>query len=172
MRWSILMVGLLGIWLGGCQETRYVHVGQNWVSLQKLKPPEQSFAVEAGGKDRFEVGDDLRYTVVSRRSGQLWVIQVDPNDEVTLLYPNDHVARNDIDADRPVEIPPRGADWSIEAGKPLGTSIVAFIVTTDDPGLENVLGRADDLGKALQRVKDSPDWGMTTKTIEVVEKAR
>ena len=71
MRSSILMLCILGTLLGGCEETRYVPVGQNWASLQKLKPPEDSFKVEASGKDRSEVGATLSYTVVSQRPGRL-----------------------------------------------------------------------------------------------------
>ena len=68
--------------------TEYIHVGPNWAAIHKLKPSEKTFRVKVRGDDAFKLGETLDFKVKSKKSGQLWVVQVDPADEMTLMVPN------------------------------------------------------------------------------------
>jgi hypothetical protein len=155
--------------LTGCQKTDDVLVGPNWEALRKLKADTQAFQVEASGKENLRVGDELRYLVTSSHTGKLWMLQVDAQDQVSVLYPNEYVADNTIEANLPATIPPAGATWTLEASEPLGKNLLAFIVLSDAVNLSDAIDQEKDFSKALRIVENSTTWGMTTKVIEVQE---
>ncbi|MBU2551055.1 MAG: DUF4384 domain-containing protein [Proteobacteria bacterium] len=152
----------------GCAgNTRYVHVGPSWAALNDMKTSERTFRVWVWGPDRADLGDRIDFEVQSEQSGRLWVVQVDPHDELTVLWPNDKVKDNRIEAQTRVHIPPQGADWSIVAGEPAGQSVVAFIVTRGDVDLADVLPQDDGMAKALSLVSETPNWGLIKRVIDV-----
>lgn len=150
----------------GCQKDRYIHVGSNWDALHKLEPPEESFGVTAGGPGKTALGEDLAFRVVSENEGRLWVVQVSPDDRMSVMFPNDAVRDNRIGAGETVRIPPPGADWTIAANEPAGKSIVAFVVTTGDIDLTDVLSGKDGVEKAI-RVAERSRWGLDKMVIDV-----
>lgn len=168
-----LVLLLLGALLTGCQQKPDdVLVGPNWEALRNLKPGDRSFQVHSSGRESLRVGDPMSYTVTTAQAGKLWVVQVDSHDEVSVLYPNTQVADNTIEANRPLTIPPKGGDWSLEASEPLGKSLVAFLVVTGDTQLDDLLQPKPNLDKALRVVKAAPTWGMATRVVEVQEAKR
>lgn len=167
-RLVLLLVCLMGLSLS-CRETEYVHVGENWAAVNEIQPSEESFQVSVKGKETVQLGQDLHFEIRSQQSGKLWVVQVSPDDSLALLFPNDRVSDNSIQAETSVHIPPKDAGWSIQAGKPLGKSVVAFVITVGDTDLQDVLHQEKSMTKALQLVDQAPSWGLDKLVIDVKE---
>ena len=169
----LILGTLLGL-LAGCQDQQYIHVGPNWDNLQKLQPGEDSFQVEVRGGDRYVLGDMITFAVRSKRAGNLWVVQVDPDDDVATLFPNDHERNTAIPANTWVEIPPAGVEWGFQAAKPAGASVFAFIVTTGDVRITDILAQAETgqatTAKAVDIVVDKASWGLAKQVIKVEER--
>lgn len=144
----------------------YVYVGPNWASVHSLKAPANSFAVKAQGPQKAQLGDELVFSVTSERAGRLWVVQVDPADELSLLLPNAVLSSNEINVGQTVQIPPAGADWTIEAAEPLGKTVVAFIVTQGDLDMEEVLN-GQETSKALQVLRRADSWSVGKIVVDV-----
>ena len=165
-----LLALLLFVAAGACQRTEYVHVGANWDALQTLEPPDETFDVEVRANDRYEVGEKLSVRVQSAKAGRVWIVRVDPDDEVSLIFPNQFAKDNAIEAGEWLSIPAEGSRWSLEADEPVGASMVAAIVTVGDADLDDVLGSEKSIPKALRLVEADPSWAVAKKVIEV-EKA-
>ena len=165
----VLLLFTLLLILSGCNKTEYIHVGPNWDALNKIKPSENTFSVNANAKEKYRVGDKLEFTVSSFKEGKLWIVKVDPDDSVEKLFPNEAAKDNSIKANIPLNVPGIGAAWSFKADKPLGKSVVVFIVTTGDTDLDDVLGQNGNMAKALRLVQESPQWGLEKHVIDVIE---
>lgn len=162
------LVSLLTV-VTACDKTEYVHVGPNWDALNKVKLSKNSFGVKAKLKEKYTVGDKLQFTVTSKKDGLLWIAKVDPDDKLEMLYPNAAVKDNKIKANRPLNIPSKDAKWSYQADKPVGKSVVVFIVTTGNTKIGEILNDKKDMSKALQLVDESTQWGLDKHVIDVVE---
>jgi hypothetical protein len=156
----LLFTAFLGI--TACNQKEYVHVGENWAALNDLNPSRSSFSVNAQTHSSYQLGEDLNFQVTSARDGHLWVVRVDPNDEAVVLYPNAYTGDNTVWAGENVQIPPAGADWALEASEPLGESIVAFIVTTENTDIEEILNAPSEATAARL-----PPWGMAKEVITI-----
>lgn len=148
--------------------TEYIHVGQNWDAVYRTNSPENKVKVAVTSKEKIKVGDQMSFSVTSDKDGKLWVIQVDPDDKVTTLLPNSVEKGNDIKAKHPFRFPPAGANWSVQASKPAGKSIIAFIVTTGGSGLADAIA-AKDMAKSLAIVEQAPAWGIAKVVVDVTE---
>jgi len=163
---ALALAALLAFFPVGCQKDRYIHVGPNWDALNTLNPPEDGFGVSAGGPGKTTLGQDLSFRVSSEKEGRLWVVQVSPDDRMNVMFPNNAVRDNRIAAGETLRIPPRGADWAIAASEPAGKSIVAFVVTTGNIDLTDVLSGNDGMEKAI-RVAERAAWGVDKMVIDV-----
>ncbi|MCB1876529.1 MAG: DUF4384 domain-containing protein [Chromatiales bacterium] len=153
-----------------CKETEIVHVGPNWNELHQLASTGKSFEIKADvGRTRYKLGEDLSFEVESPRSGRLWILQVDPADEVSLLFPNARSPINTVRAGQRLQIPSPDDSWVIEAAEPRGKSIVAFVVTTGDMDIRDALGgaRQEVMHKTLQLVADEPAWAIAKHYIDI-----
>ena len=153
--------------VNGCKTTEYVHVGPNWDELNKIKSSEKTFSVKATVKDELKLGDRLDFEIKSKQAGKLWIVRVDPNDQVKMLFPHSHAKNNKIKAGESMIVPGKNARWHLEASKPAGKSIVAFIVTTGDTTLTDVINKQKSMPKALRLVESSPRWGLDKHVINV-----
>jgi len=146
--------------LSACS-TKYVHVGPNWDSIHSLKASEKTFAVHAQGTTTAALGEVVKFSVRSEKSGRLWVVKVDPDDDIALLFPNAVSGSNWIDAGQQLTVPPAGEDWDIVAAEPTGFSTVAFIVTDQDTDLGDVFNEQDaTMNKAFAFLKTRSSWGI------------
>ncbi len=153
----------------GCNETQYIHVGPNWDSLSKLTPPKESFAVNLStDHSTIKEGEEMRLSVLSEKSGQVWVVNVDQNDELIPILPNNQTSDNTITANAPFMIPPKGADWTIEAAEPYGKLLIACIVTTGNTDLKEALENGD-ISNFLGLINKAPLWGIKTLVIDVTK---
>lgn len=159
---TAILLFMLFLSITACNQKEYVHVGENWAALNNLNPSRSSFSVNARTHSSYQLGEDLNFQITSARDGRLWVVRVDPDDEAVVLYPNAYTGDNTVLAGENVQIPPAGADWALEASEPLGESIVAFIVTTENTDIEEVLN-ASSATEAAQL----PPWGMAKEVINI-----
>lgn len=156
----------------GCQTgggtTDSGEAGPNRRVLEALEPPGGGFEVTASLASRYRVGDDIRFTVTSGRTGKLWIVQVDAGDERSVLYPNPQQRDNTIRAGQPLQIPPARAKWGFDAAPPLGTTVVAFIVTTGADRLDDVLPPEAVPGSSQPKglsVRKDLFWGLARHTM-------
>ncbi len=160
------MVFLL-LFFTGCQTKEYIHVGENWKALQELQEPENTFKVTVKGADSAKIGEELQYSVVAAKSGQLWIVQVDSEDNLALLYPQDDSQPNEIRAGKKFLIPPKESSLILEAAEPAGLSMVAFIVTTENADISKVVTESNSMEKAIRLVEEEPAWGIAKKIVEI-----
>ncbi len=169
---NILLIAFAFI-LTACEEEKeYIHVGPNWNTIYQLKDTGKSFKIELSGvKSSYHLGETLVFDIQSKKTGKLWIVQVDPNDEVSLLMPNQLQMDNRIEAKTPFHFPPAQVDWSAPAEKPLGKSVLAFIVTTGDADLNQVLSSksSDTMQKTFHIIKAEPEWAIQTKVVDIKE---
>jgi len=77
----------------------------------------------------YQVGDVVKVTVTSEHEGYLYVFNLDPEGEITCLYPNKTQNTNQIAANKSVLV---GAGaFDIKVSEPTGKDIVYAIVTTE-----------------------------------------
>lgn len=165
---AALTILLLG--LGGCQNKEFIHVGPNWDAISKLDPGEAGFEVEAKVPSSVKLGEPIEFKVTSEKPGRLWIVSVDREDELSLIFPNDVDPENRIGADETRMIPPPGARWTIDATEPAGENLVAFLITDEDVDLRDIIEGVpiEDSGeKTLRVVSDRHYWGVTTEVMEV-----
>ncbi len=163
------MLGLvcLAALFTGCQK-EYVHVGENWQTVHNLKGSENSFELEVSGPGTVNIGDVLEFTVRSEKSGRMWLVHVDTDDRVTLLYPDSESGSNWLDKNEYVTIPPRNSGQKIHAVAPAGPATVAFIVTDPDTELYQVLsGQNTTMKKVLEFVQTRPSWSVRHLVVDV-----
>ncbi len=163
----------LGLLLAGCNET-YVPVGSNWNRLHQLKPDSETFLVNgehAGFGNQYKIGEPIKLSITSERSGQLWVVAVDPKDQIELIYPNHKDSNNHIRAGQKVSLPAADAKWDFAVDGPAGPMLIAYIVTTGDTRVEDVLGAVDDkdMDKAIRLVDRRGAWGIARQVVNVKE---
>ncbi len=132
----LAMAGWALLLLGACGD-QYVHVGERWAALDQLAAPADALVVQVSGPRSGTVGDPVRFTVTPRDSGYLWVVQVDSQDQVSLLFPNEAEPDNQVAGGRERVIP--GEGYKLVLDKPTGVHLLAFILTSQEDGLGQVL---------------------------------
>ncbi len=162
---------LLSAGVVGCNEnkTEYVHVGPNWAKVHNLKPSDTTFSVKVEGKGAMKVGETMHFTIESAKSGKLWVVQVDPTDVVTAIFPSSYQQDNAIVADEPLTFPPTDGGYELVAAEPLGKSTIAFIVTNGNTILGDALRDGTMAAKALALRPADPEWGVGRIVVDVTK---
>jgi len=169
IRLTALVLGFMLLLYGSLAAgDRYVHIGPNWDALHKLEAPEDGFKVRIKAKTSLEIGDKMTFKATAEKDGRLWIVQVDPDDNPSLIFPNEKMPDNKIKAFTTITVPPEDAAWSIAASEPSGKSIVGAIVTTGDLDLRDVF-EGKDMDKALRIVEDEPTWGLAKVVVDVAE---
>ena len=150
---------------------RYVHVGPNWDALNKLASESGDFNVRVRVQRQAALGDQLQVQATSERDGHLWVVFVDPDDQVTLMYPNSKSTDNAVRAGETVTIPNDNSGWSLQATEPVGETLIAFIVTVGDLDLNDILTGSGEstMTEALMTIEDTASWSISKRVLEVVE---
>ena len=170
--WTLSLLALTILLLTGfnCQaKTEYIHVGPNWNAIHNLKASEGAFSVKIKGDARLETGDTIKISVKSKKEGRLWVIQVDAEDTVSLLFPNKKDKDNRVAAGKWHRFPADDSNYRIVATKPLGKSTIAAIVTTGETTLDDVFQGQKSMSKALTILPKEPAWGVAHIVVDVKE---
>jgi hypothetical protein len=151
-----------------CVQSEYMPVGPNWAAVAELEPEGETFDLETLGVTEYRLGDEMRFLATSARDGYLWIVQVGPDDSLSQLYPNDYSGDNRVRAGQITIVHPREAEWGLEAVDPVGKSIVAFVVTTDDMGLDPMLDTREPQ-KGLLAFDAAGPWAIQRLVISVTE---
>ena len=165
---AVLSVGLL-LGLSGCQQTE-IDVGPNWDALSRLDPAQSGFDITGKASTPVKLGERIEFEVTTPEPGRVWVLSIDGDDKLDLIYPNAMQRDNQVKAGDTVRIPPEGADWGIEAVEPTGKNLVAFLVTETDVDLERALDDARDERDGevvMQAIADRRYWGGMTQVVEI-----
>jgi hypothetical protein len=138
MKQVIWVISLLLV-LGGCrEEEQYVHVGERWAALNELDAPEDAMAVDVEGPQAGALGEAVSFNVTPKEDGYLWLLQVDGDDQVALLFPNAMEPDNAVSGGQARTIP-GSTNYKMTLEQPTGVQLLAFIVTSQPEGLESVL---------------------------------
>lgn len=164
---ALLLLGLFVV--AGCKrESAFVPLGPNAVAIDDLNPSGKTFLVKVETKGKkLKEGDPITFAVTSEKAGRVWVVQVDSEDNMDLLLPNDMTKANEIAAGGTISFPPADTKWNVVAEPPYGKSILACIVTTGDVDLSAALQDGGDKSKLLRLIGESPSWGVAKLIIEV-----
>jgi hypothetical protein len=98
----------------------------------EAKNDQKSFTLTADvdHKDHmYSIGDQVVVTVTSEKDGYLYIFNLDPDGEITCLFPNNSVMDNAITAGTPVSVP-SGGKYKISVSEPTGKDIVKVLVST------------------------------------------
>lgn len=175
MKKLIVLLALAGTTLlAGCKDN-YVPVGSRWNQLHLLTPSGDTFQVsgEHGGfGNSYKVGEPIKLSVTSERSGQLWVVAVDPKDELEVIYPNHKDRDNHIRANQKVTLPAADAGWEFAVDGPAGPMLLAYIVTTGETSVDDVLAAIDakNMDKAVRLVDRRGAWAIARQVVNVKDR--
>ena len=162
--------------LAGCATapttTEYVNVGPVWSQLYNL-PAGKDVAVKVEtDKPEYAVGERMQFTATAKADGKLWLVTVSPDDEVSLLFPNQLSPNNAVEAGTPLVIPALNSQYDLKAAEPVGKNVVLALVTTGNMGRDQVLEilrgkNQQQVSKAIAIEQRSPRWGSAKSVITV-----
>ncbi|MGH6815270.1 MAG: trypsin-like serine protease [Hyphomicrobiaceae bacterium] len=126
--------------------------------------------------NRVALGDKVVFETSSDIAGRLIILDINADREVMLLYPNEHVAPDDIGrigAGARVTVP--GPDYrgftAFQALEPLGRGTLIAVVAPEDFEIERFAAAKTVVNKGFQRVADAPSYLMRfIRQIEVALK--
>ncbi len=97
----------------------------------------------------YEEGDELQLSMqIPIHKGYLNIIQVDTNDQVNLLYPNQFQTDNRVEKGR-FDLPLEGFQWTVQ--EPYGPTLIVAILTRKKVNLyEESDGKRDGSGRILE----------------------
>jgi hypothetical protein len=106
--------------------------GPVWTELEALAQAADNSVGVILNQESFAEGDELVIQINVSRGGYLNVVNVGPDDQHTVLFPNEfHANDNYVDPGR-LTIPTERMNFTLPAGEPFGPSLV-FASITDEP---------------------------------------
>lgn len=181
---SVLILFLVCM-LGACDkpeseqpQRQFVMVGPQWQALAELKAPAGSLKLEVEPQHQpaLKAGDELSWSVTASADSALWIVSVDENDEINVLFPNAIASNNQLKANIKTHIPRDKNSWAIQVAPPGGKNQLVFIVTQGDVSLEEILpaelfkslgGSKKAIRLADATVGDKPQWAVSHSIITV-----
>ncbi|HKJ93702.1 MAG TPA: DUF4384 domain-containing protein, partial [Longimicrobiales bacterium] len=100
--------------------------------VAELENPASPFNVQfefANGRSDFRIGEQVKFRIRSERAGYLTLVDVEPNGEVIVLYPNELDQDNQVRAGQEVVWPTPAMNAMVQAQPPTGKGIVRAFVT-------------------------------------------
>ncbi|MCB1811147.1 MAG: DUF4384 domain-containing protein [Candidatus Competibacteraceae bacterium] len=154
----------------------YVYVGDNWRALDSLTPPVNSIQLAVQAPEEGTLDQKIQFQVTPNDNGYLWIVQIDANDQVQLLFPNNEEPENYIRVGNTITLPGRSG-YYYYLDRPLGQNLLAFIITSEKDGIsqvlppriKDVLYKSRDSRRFIRGVKyrQQQDWGVTKHVITV-----
>jgi hypothetical protein len=132
-----------------------------------LGPARGRVRVGMQGGNRVSLGKQYRLEADAKIGGQLVVIDVDANQKVSLIYPNDFLAVDDsghIEVGAPVSIPAdnySGALTAFEAVEPIGKGLLLAFVVPEGFKVERSVASKSVRGRGMQPVADPTSYLLT-----------
>ena len=172
--WLVVILALLVT--GACREEQFIHVGERWAALDRLQAPADAIAMKIQAPTKGSVGETVQLRITPQADGYLWVVQVDSEDQVALLFPNSEEPDNYVAADQERVIPGND-EYTLVLDRPTGTQLLAFFVTSQEDGLDQILSLEwrDEFGLDTERrnqamgVRLDSDrrWGLEKQVMKV-----
>lgn len=165
--------------LAASQQAALAPDGPNRLNMLAIGNPPAGFAITAVLQGQYRLGDTLQFRVTSERSGYLHIVQVDSQDQVTVLLPNAAVLDNRIEAGRQLVFPAPGSPLKVQAQEPVGESLLAFVVTSQALATNQLLPElfrpdgSSNSGRGLQLIDSGTaalgqaSWSIAKYTIDV-----
>ncbi len=138
--------------------------------IQGLPTPNKPIALQFKAKEHVNIGDPMHLSLWTEQNGRLWLLIVEPDNSISLIYPNKNAMDNTVIAKQWISIPAKEADWRIVAAAPGGISQLIAILTPPDIDLEAdllALNNASQLSDIHETLNALETWGIQTKTITV-----
>jgi len=111
-----------------------------------------SVTADVDHKDHmYNIGDAVVVTVTSEKDGYLYIFNLDPDGEMTCLFPNNSVMENAISANTAMTVP-SGGKYRIGVSEPTGKDIVKVLVCTQPLKTLSL----DELNKGLPKKPTFP----------------
>ncbi len=148
-------------------EVQKVETETNWDAVSKMSPEKLTFSISASGNSESKVGEDVTYRVNSDRDGYLSVISVDSEDVLGQIFPNIYVENTKVVKNQWKSIPEENS-WSLSTEKPLGDTVVVFIVSKNDVDISKAIENGNIKG-ANDLLNASGDWAIAAKVVLVKE---
>jgi len=99
----------------------------------------------------YNIGDAVVVTVTSEKDGYLYIFNLDPDNEMTCLFPNNSVMDNGITANTAMTVP-SSSKYRISVSEPTGKDIVKVVVCTQPLKTFSL----DELNKGLKHKTNFP----------------
>jgi hypothetical protein len=134
--------------------------------LDRIVNSSQFAVVLKPDKTALRVGDEIRFDVISTRGGYLNIVELRPDGELNVIFPNAMSGNNKISADVKTNVPGDvmgGKGFRFTASKPLGKSLMVALVTQEPVNLftEQRMGSTTGNFKSLT----SNDFGILKSTL-------
>jgi hypothetical protein len=127
--------------------------------------------VLAPTKTEWRVGETLSISVTARATGRLTLLMVDPQGEVTELFPNPYFNAGDsnfVAAGSRVTIPSDRSDYAIAVSDKLGEARLVALLRPADRPLPLACAEDTDRGAATSQAGGSERWGVRQLRVQVV----
>jgi len=110
----------------------------------ELKPAQGRVAIHVPGGTRVTIGNRYSFEVTSKVSGRLVIIDIDANQEIRQILPNEYTkdAAGFVQAEQKIIVPPRDGSWdftAFEARDPPGKGTLLAIVVPNDFPIRNTI---------------------------------
>jgi len=146
-----------------------VLLGNNWSSLEQLAITEQQLQITANTAN-LHIGDILEIKINIPESGYLNVINIDPSDEVYIVYPESSIADNRVKSGNLI-LPTPEMGYQLQLTEPSGENLFVAILSKEPINAYQGLGKGNKLdGKKiaeLYRSKTAKDYSIGKLVLEV-----
>lgn len=159
--------------IAGCETTghavRESGGSDNIATLEALKQPASGgvkVQAEANAAGKYHVGDPIKFRISGDKPGKLWVVMVNSENHAELLFPRDENDENTVDAGHEYQFPPRDSKQTLYADKPLGKTLLAFVVTGKGVELNDIISLKNGNLRNISFGSEN-QWGVAKLTIHV-----
>jgi len=166
-------------------------VGANRELIERVVNSSRFMVAMRSDRRRIPIGDRISFSVTSSKRGYLNLVELEPNGNLNVIFPNGYVSDNRVRADVEKNIPEDIGGFKLVGQEPPGESRIVAIVTRiplnlyTERNLGNRIGQFKAIGRnELMRIKsaltrsiavkpekmDGKEFGATGVTIRVVRR--
>lgn len=122
--------------------------GPVWQKLEEIVKKSEPLSIQTNGST-FRLGQSLIITVDVKREGYLNIVNVGPDDEPTVLFPNKFHPDNFVQPGK-LQLPTDQMKFDLRAQEPVGPSLTVAMLTNNRVNLrESSLGKRDEKGEVI-----------------------